>query len=56
MLTDQPSFELALIVGAKQAFLSVTPPNDFRAYYFDKYVSFVQSDTSETFCLLSDIF
>ena len=48
-LINPPSFELGLMVGAKRAFLSVTPPNDFRVYSFDKSVSFVQSDMSETF-------
>ena len=37
------------MLSAKQAFLSVTPPNNFRAYSFDKSVSLVQSDMSETF-------
>ena len=49
MLINPPTFELGLIVGAKRAFLSVTPPNNFCAYSFDRYVSFVQSDMSDTF-------
>ena len=48
-LINPPSFELGLMVSAKRAFLSVTPPNDFLAYSFGKSVSFVQSDMSETF-------
>ena len=48
-LINRPSFELGLMVGAKQAFLSVTPPNDFQAYSFNKAVNFVRSDMSETF-------
>ena len=38
-----------LMFSAKRVFLSVTPPNGFRAYSFDKSVSLVQSDMSETF-------
>ena len=49
MLINPPTFELGLIVGAKRAFLSVIPPNNFQAYSFDKSVNFVRSDTSETF-------
>ena len=48
-LINPPSYELGLIVGAKRAFLSVTPPNNFCAYSFDKPVSFVQSDMSDFF-------
>ena len=40
-LTNPPRFELGLMVGAKRAFLSVTRPNDFQAYSFDKSVNFV---------------
>ena len=47
-LINSPKYELGLMFGAKRAFLSVTPPNDFRVYSFDKFVSFVQSDMSET--------
>ena len=49
MLINPPSFELGLMVDAKRAFVSVTPLNNFHAYSFDKSVSFVQSDMSETF-------
>ena len=48
-LINSFSFELGLIVGAKQAFLSLMPPNDFHAYSFDNSVQFVRSDMSETF-------
>ena len=37
------------MVDAKRAFVSVTPPNEFDAYFLDKVVHFVRSDTSETF-------
>ena len=37
------------MVGAKRAFLSVTPPNDFRADSLDKSVNSVQSDMPEAF-------
>ena len=37
------------MVDAKQAFVSVTPPNDFEAYSVDKFVYFVRSDMSKTF-------
>ena len=37
------------MVSAKRTFLSVTLPNNFLAYSFDKSVSFVKSDMSETF-------
>jgi len=43
------NFELGLMDGANRAFLSMTPPNGFRAYFFDRSVSFVQSNMSETF-------
>ena len=49
MLINSLSFELGLMVGTKQAFLSVTPPNDFHTYSLDKFVHFVRSDMSETF-------
>ena len=35
------NFELRLMIGAKRAFLSVTPPNEYHTYSFDKYVCFV---------------
>ena len=47
-LINPPSFELGLMVGPKMR-LSVTSPNGFHAYSFDKSVSYVQSDMSETF-------
>ena len=49
MLINAPNFELGLKVGAKRALLSVIPPNDVRAYSFNKSVSFVQSNMSETY-------
>ena len=49
MLINALNFELGLMDGANRAFLSMTPPNGFRAYFFDKPVSFVQSNMSETF-------
>ena len=44
------NFELGLMDGANRAFLGMTPPNGFCAYFFDKHVRFVQSNMSET-CL-----
>ena len=49
-LIHPPSFELELMVDAKRSFVSVTLPNDFDAYFLDKFVHFVSSDMSET-CL-----
>ena len=48
-LINPPSFELGLMVDAKRAFVSVTPPNDFDAYSSDKVVHFVRSDMLKTF-------
>ena len=48
-LINPPSFHLGLMISATRACLSVTPPNDFRAYSFDKSFSCVQSDMFETF-------
>ena len=49
MLINPSSFELGLMIGAKRAFVSVTPPNYFQPYSFNKSVNFVRSDMSETF-------
>jgi len=54
--TKSASFELGLMVGAKRAFLNVTPSNDFHAYSFDKSVHFVRSDMSEIFLLVIGLF
>ena len=56
MLLNLHSFELGLMVVAKRMFLSVTPPNDFCLSFFDKSVSFVDSDTLGPFCPLRELF
>ena len=43
---NPPSFESGLMFCAKQVFLSVTPTNNFYAYFFDKSVHVVNSDIS----------
>ena len=49
ILINLPGFELWLMFGAKRAFLSVTPSNDFHTYSPDKFAHFVRSDMSDFF-------
>ena len=52
MLINASIFELGLMVGAKRAFLSVKPPNNFIAYSLDRSAILFRSDTSKTFLSL----
>ena len=56
ILINPPSLELALMVGTKRKFLSVTSLNNFQAYSFDESVHFVHSYMPETLLSVNGIF